>query len=134
MATANSQNVFTGFCSIGPAIKRNWTYYDIDLVKRDLMVAFNTRPGERVMRPDWGCKIWEYMMEPLTDGMTALVVSEAIRICGLDSRITVQSCNAYNAGSGIRVELTLSYQPFGVVDSFYVDFDARQTTASLGYN
>jgi phage baseplate assembly protein W len=132
MVTTNSQNIFYGFNSIGPATKRDWTYYDIELIKRDLMVAFNTRVGERVMRPDYGCKIWDYLMEPLTSGMRDLVVAEALRICRADTRVSVNSCNVYTLGAGIRVELTLLYEPFGVVDNFYVDFDARQD-AELGF-
>jgi phage baseplate assembly protein W len=132
MALANSQVVFSGYCSVGPATTRNWVFYDIDLVKRDLMFAFNTRVGERVMRPDWGCKIWDYLMEPLTNGMQDLIVSEATRICQLDSRVAIVSVNAYTAGAGVRVELTLSFNPYGVVDTFYVDFDTRQD-AELGF-
>ena len=133
MATYDSENIFKGFSTTGVALTKDWTYYDIELIKRDLMNHFNTRVGERVMRPDWGCKIWDYMMEPLTGGMRDLVVNEAIRICESDSRVTVKDVQVYTMGAGIRVELTLSYDPLAVVDTFYVDFDARQD-AELGFD
>lgn len=126
MAVNDSQNIFKGFSTVGAPLKKEWTFYDIELIKRDLMNHFNTRVGERVMRPDYGCKIWEYMMEPLTGGMRDLVVAEAIRICESDSRVSVDKVQVYTMGSGIRVEITLSYDPFSVIDTFYVDFDARQ--------
>jgi phage baseplate assembly protein W len=132
MITNSTVNVFRGFCTIGPPIKKNWTYYDIELVKRDLMFAFKTRVGERVMRPDYGCKIFEYLFEPFTPGIAELIVAEATRICELDSRLTVVNITAYTYGQGIRVELTLQYAPFGVIDTFYVDYDARQD-AELGF-
>ena len=132
MATANSQTVFVGYSSIGPSLQKDWTLYDIDLIKRDLINAFNTRVGERVMRPSYGCKIWDYIMEPLTAGMRDLIVSEATRICQSDSRVTVADMRVYTAGAGVRVEMTLNYEPFNVVDTFFVDFDARQN-AELGF-
>ncbi len=126
MATGNSQNIFTGFSTSGSSASKNWTYYDIDLIKRDLMNHFNTRVGERVMRPNFGCKIWDYMMEPLTPGMSDLIKQEAIRICESDSSVSINDVKVYTAGAGIRVELTLLFQPFAVIDTFAVDFEARQ--------
>jgi phage baseplate assembly protein W len=132
MPNADSQNIFKGFSSTGPGLSKDGTYYDIDLIKIDLMNAFNTRVGERVGRPDYGCRIWDYMMEPLTAGMRDLIVSEAIRICEADSRVEVSDVKVFTLGSGLRVEITLSYRPFDVVDTFYFDFDARQN-AELGF-
>lgn len=126
MSTTNSQNVFTGFSTTGSSSSKNWTFYDIDLIKKDLMNHFNTRVGERVMRPDFGCKIWDYMMEPLTSAMKDLVRNEAVRVCEYDSRVSVSSVKVYSAGSGIRIELTLTFNPFATVDSLIVNFEAPQ--------
>jgi phage baseplate assembly protein W len=132
MATANSQIFFTGFSTIGSTLTKNWTYYDIDLVKIDLLNAFNTRVGERVMRPSYGCKIWDYLMEPLTPSIVDLISQEATSICEADSRVNVNSVNVYQFGQGIRVELTLIFNPFGVIDTFTVDFESRQDS-ELGF-
>jgi len=132
MAIMKSQNYFVGFSTIGANLTKNWTYYDIDLIKRDLLNHFNTHMGERVMRPDFGCKIWDYMMEQLTPNMKDLVLKEALRVCESDSRVTVKNSEVYTYGNGIRIELTLLYNPYDVVDTFYVDFDTRQNT-NLGF-
>lgn len=132
MPTFDSQNIFKGFSTAGTTLSKDGTYYDIDIIKIDLMNHFNTRVGERVMRPDYGCRIWDYMMEPLTGGIRDLIVSEAVRVCESDSRVEVNDVKVFTMGSGIRVEITLNYIPFAVVDTFYVDFDARQD-AELGF-
>jgi len=132
MATGDSQNIFKGFSTSAGSLTKNWTYYDIELIKIDLMNHFNTRVGERVMRPDYGCKIWDYMMEPLNNGIRDLIVTEAIRICESDSRVSVTNVQVFKLGAGLRVEMTLSYDPFSVVETFFVDFDARQD-AELGF-
>lgn len=123
---ADSSIIFTGLSTAGATVSKQWTYHDIELIKRDLMNHFNTRVGERVMRPTWGCKIWDYLMEPLTPGIRDLIAGEAIRICENDSRVTVEDVQIISMASGVRVELTLRYKPFSVSETFYVDFEARQ--------
>ena len=128
-----AQNYFFGYSTVGRPIKKDWTYYDIELIKRDLLNYFNTRVGERVMRPDWGCKIWDYFMEPMTPAIQDLIIAEATRICQSDSRVTVVDISTASYANGLRVALTLSYAPMNVVQSFTVDFEARQAD-ELGFD
>lgn len=51
---------------------------DID---RSMAVVLATAPGERVMRPQFGCRIWDLLFEPVTAnllGLMAQVVREAL--------------------------------------------------------
>lgn len=48
---------------------------DIDASLRMVLV---TAPGERVMRPHFGCRIWELMFEPINANTLGLM-SEAVR-------------------------------------------------------
>jgi uncharacterized protein len=48
---------------------------------RSMAVILATAPGERVMRPDFGCKIWDLLFEPVTAnllGLMAQCVREAL--------------------------------------------------------
>ncbi len=48
---------------------------------RSMAVILATAPGERVMRPEFGCKIWDLLFEPITAnllGLMAQVVREAL--------------------------------------------------------
>jgi phage baseplate assembly protein W len=118
--------VFVGFSTANAVANPNTTLYDLALVNRDLYYAFYTKPGERVMRPDWGCKIWQYFMEQMTPALRDAIVTETIRICNLDSRLTVQNVDVFQLGNGIRVEMSLIYAPWNVVGNFYVNFENTQ--------
>lgn len=125
MAQTDSQNLFTGFSTASASLTKDWTLYDIELIKRDLYNHFNTRVGERVMMPKFGCRIWDYLMEPNSPAMRDLIAQEATRICEEDTRLSVQNVNVYSMGNGIRVEITLFYVPFQVSDTFVADFNQR---------
>ncbi|HEY2811890.1 MAG TPA: GPW/gp25 family protein [Acidimicrobiales bacterium] len=48
---------------------------------RSIRVVLATAPGERVMRPQFGCRIWELLFEPVnanTLGLMAQAVREAV--------------------------------------------------------
>lgn len=48
---------------------------DID---RSMAVVLSTAPGERVMRPEFGCKIWDLLFEPVTANLLGLM-AQAVR-------------------------------------------------------
>lgn len=61
-------------------------------VEQSIRVILGTRPGERVMRPEFGCRAQELLFEPRTVATEALMkryVSEALR--RWEPRINVQS-------------------------------------------
>ena len=45
---------------------------------RSIRVVLLTAPGERVMRPQFGCRIWDLLFEPVTPNLLGLI-SEAVR-------------------------------------------------------
>jgi phage baseplate assembly protein W len=48
---------------------------------RSIHVILATAPGERVMRPEFGCRIWDLLFEPLnanTFGLIAQAVRDAV--------------------------------------------------------
>ncbi len=58
-------------------------------------MVISTAPGERVMRPDFGCRIWDQLFEPVnTDTMAAMeqAVIEAIQMW--EPRVTVSTVTA----------------------------------------
>jgi len=126
MNARNPKRLFVGFSTAETELTGNWRYYDTALIRRDLLNHFHTRLGERVMRPDFGCRVWDYMMEPLNAENVEAVTTEVRRVCESDSRVTVSDIAVSTLDSGIRVEVELIYAPLGVVDTFSVDFENRE--------
>lgn len=130
--TANTQlkRYFVGFSTQNSAVTGVRTLYDINLINVDLMTAFQTRVGERIMRPDWGCRLWDYLMEPFTLTLQNQIITESLRICGLDTRVVVINdvVQVFQLGQGFRIEINLSYQPWRVIGAFYANFEQAELT------
>jgi phage baseplate assembly protein W len=124
------KTTFTGFSTIGSTQRRSFKLYDVALIRQDLMNHFHTRIGERVMRPEYGCRIWDYLMEPFSPTIRSLCASEAQRICESDPRVTVAGIEISSLDHAIRVEITLDYKPDNVIGSFVIDFEIRQGASS----
>ena len=46
---------------------------EIELIEQSLTILLNTRPGERVMRPDYGCALDDVMFEPANTSLLTYI-------------------------------------------------------------
>jgi phage baseplate assembly protein W len=123
-------NTFIGFSTSNLASgRRSWVLYDVELIKRDLYNHFYTRIGERVMRPEFGSRLWEFIMEPNLASMRGLIVSEVERVIRLDSRLEVKNVRLFDNGNQVTITCELLYRPFETIENFSLEFDKRQEVA-----
>ena len=75
-----------------------------------LTMIIATAPGERVMRPDFGCAVWQHLFEPI-DARTIGLMEQAVReaVARWEPRVELESVVGMPAGPGV-VELNLSYR------------------------
>lgn len=124
--TLSSRPRFIGFSTIDSRRIGDWRLYDAALVRRDLLNHFHTRIGERVMRPEFGCRIWDYLMEPMTPENERAIVEEARRVVLFDPRCEVVQITTNIYDNAIRVSFLLNYAPLGVQDSFAINFERSE--------
>ena len=58
---------------------------------RSIRVVIATAPGERVMRPEFGCRVWELLFEPVTANLVGQM-AQAVRdaLAQWEPRVTVE--------------------------------------------
>ncbi len=58
---------------------------------RSIEIVLMTAPGERLMRPQFGCRIWDLLFEPITGNLLGLI-AEAVRdaLAQWEPRIVVE--------------------------------------------
>lgn len=129
MSQTLRSRLFVGYSSVDTSIKQT-QYTDLELIKRDLINHLYTRKGERVMRPDFGCIIWDLLFEPMTPDVINLMVEDATQIVELDGRVQIQNINLVEYDHGIQLQMNLLYTPLNIVEAFSLDFD-RRTVESI---
>ena len=84
---------------------------DVDDIQSSLVILLTTRPGERVMRPDYGCNLDELLFEPLTTTFKTYIkdlVSTAILY--YEPRIEVNSIELDDTGElEGRIVISIDY-------------------------
>lgn len=125
-----AERTFVGFStSAEKSGRRSWVLFDTDLIKRDLYNHFYTRIGERVMRPEFGCRIWDYIMEPNVEQVRTDIFAEVERVIRLDIRLDVRELKMFEREHTIIIMCTLVYRPFQTSELFQLEFDKRQGVA-----
>ena len=84
----------------------------VDDIDRGIRVVLSTAPGERVMRPAFGCKIWELMFESINANSLGLM-EEATReaLARWEPRIEVVTVNATpDEAQGGVVRIAIAYR------------------------
>lgn len=119
---------FIGFNTINQPKK--FTLLDFDLVKRDLLNAFNIRQGELVGRPGYGCNIWNYLFENQTQDTERAIVNEVQRVAGGDPRLYIQSIQLFPQQNGILVQIDLSLVPSTDAERLSIFFNEQTRNAT----
>lgn len=103
---------------------------DFDLIKRDLLNAFNIRPGELPGRPSYGSTVFNYVFEPQTQQTQQEIINEIQRVAGGDPRIFVSDLQCYPQENGLLIELQIQVIPSKNAERLAIFFDQQQRTAS----
>jgi phage baseplate assembly protein W len=103
---------------------------DSELIRADLLNNFNTRQGERVMQPNFGCLIWNFLFDPFTDEARLNVIENLKDIVNSDPRVVAKKVNVNEYEHGLQVELELVYADIDQTETMIVNFDQRTEEAS----
>lgn len=116
-----SKELFKGFTTYRRSKK--FTAVDFELVKQDVFNHFSMRRGEKLMRPEFGCKIWEYLFEAFDSNLVEAVEEECRRVCETDPRIRLENVRVEVYDQGLLVQLSMVFTPLNLVDELYLKFD-----------
>ena len=115
----NTQNQFKKF-----------TLIDTELVKRDLLNAFNVRQGQLVGRPEYGTSLWDNLFESQTSETEAAITREIERVAGGDPRIQISEIQLFSQLNGILIQVEIMIVPSTTSEQLSIFFNQQSRTAS----
>jgi len=119
---------FIGFNTIDQ--NKKFTLIDFELIKRDLLNAFNIRQGQLVGRPGYGTVIWDYVFENQTQETERDITVEIQRVAGGDPRVYVSSVELFPQQNGMLIQLEITVVPSTDAERLSLFFDQQQRRAS----
>jgi phage baseplate assembly protein W len=120
---------FIGFNTIDQFKK--FTAVDVNLIKIDLLNAFNIRQGQLVGRPGYGTVLWDYVFENQTQETERQIIAEIQRVCGQDPRVSISDIELFPQQNGILIQLALFVAPSTDAERLSVFFNQQQRRATF---
>lgn len=120
---------FIGFNTQGQYKK--FTLTGFELIKRDLLNAFNIRQGQLPGRPGYGTVIWDFLFENQVEELQNSLQKEVQRVAGGDPRIYVNDVQTFPQQNGILIQVELTVVPSTDAERLSIFFDNQQRTASF---
>lgn len=99
-----------------------------DAVAQSILLILETEPGERLMRPDFGCGLRRFLMKPNTVATRALIQREVARaLKQWEPRVDVESVEVTPGDDPSLVAIRIDYvhtrdrRPGNLVYPFYLE-------------
>lgn len=103
-----------------------------DKVRQSIWIILDTEPGERLMRPTFGCGLRRYLMHPNTTATRALIQRDVERaLVNWEPRIELQEVRVNGAEDPALVAIQIMYRhrldgsPDNLVYPLYLDQGGR---------
>jgi phage baseplate assembly protein W len=119
---------FIGFNTINQFKK--FTVVDFELIKIDLLNAFNIQQGQLPGRPQYGTSIWSYVFENQTQETISNISGEIQRVCAQDPRLVVSEIDVFPQENGVLIQLLIQVVPSTDAERLAIFFDQEQRRAS----
>ena len=115
---------FVGFNTVGqPSPPYNLN--NIELIKRDIENTFATPLGSRVMLPNFGTRIYDYLFDPFDEYTKQAIISDAVNVIQSEPRVDLVSIDVNQEDQALNVIMVLLFKPESVTDNLIVTFSLK---------
>ena len=102
-----------------------YTMTNIELVKRDINNHFATPVGSRLMLPDFGSRIYDYLFDPFDEYTKNAIIEDAVRVINSEPRVELVSIDVFQEDQALTVAMDLLFKPESITDSLFVIFSLK---------
>ena len=113
---------------------KKFTLVDSELIKRDLLNAFNITQGQLPGRPGYGTILWSYLFESQDQTTLSKIISEVQRVAGGDPRVNLIDTQIFPQQNGVLIQLEIQFAPNTNTQLLSVFFDQQQRIANFAIN
>lgn len=122
LSSAKVSRSYRGFSTVNSE-NINFSLYDFELIKQDLINHFHIRQGEKLSDPTFGTIIWDMLYEPFTIEAQEAILENVTEIINYDPRLSADNVTVNTYEHGIQIECNLTYLPYNISESLVLRFD-----------
>lgn len=115
---------FVGFNTVD-RLQPPYSLTNIDIVKRDINNQFATPMGSRLMLPDFGSRIFDFLFDPFDEYTKNAIIEDAVRVVQSDPRVELTSIDVFQEDQALTIVMVLLFKPESITDSMYVTFSLK---------
>lgn len=115
---------FVGFNTVGQP-NPPYSLTNVDLVKQDINNQFATPMGSRVMLPNFGTRIYEYLFDPFDEYTKNTIIEDAVRVIQSDPRVSLVNIDVFQEDQALNIVMTLLFKPESITDNMFVTFSLK---------
>jgi phage baseplate assembly protein W len=113
---------------------KKFTLVDSELIKRDLLNAFNITQGQLPGRPGYGTTLWSFLFENQDQTTMSQIIKEVQRVAGGDPRLNLIDAEIFPQQNGVLIQLEVQFAPNTNAQLLSVFFDQQQRIANFALN
>lgn len=110
---------------------KKFTLVDTELIKRDLLNAFNITQGQLPGRPGYGTILWSFLFESQDQTTMSKIIGEVQRVAGGDPRLNLIDTQIFPQQNGVLIQLEIQFAPNTNAQLLSVFFDQQQRIANF---
>jgi len=114
--------VYRGISTVDPDV-RNFSLYDLALIKQDIINHFHIRKGEKINNASFGTIIWNVLFEPLTPVIKEAIANDVATILNTEKRVQVDALNIIEKEYGIQILVSVTYLRNNISETLQLNFD-----------
>jgi phage baseplate assembly protein W len=115
---------FVGFSTVGHP-NPPYSLTNLELVKRDILNQFATPIGSRLMLPNFGTYIYNYLFDPFDEFTKNKIVADAVNIVQSDPRVQLVNIDVFQEDQSLNIAINLYFVPESVTDNLFVTFSTK---------
>jgi len=122
VTTEKTSQIYRGTSTVNDQSK-NFSLYDIELIKQDVLNQFSIRKGEKIYNPNFGSVIWDLIHEPLTESTTEILENDVRQVLRSDPRIIVENITIFEQEHGIQISIEINFKDYNQLETMVYSFD-----------
>lgn len=122
VTTEKTSQIYRGTSTVNDQSK-NFSLYDIELIKQDVLNHFSIRKGEKIYNPNFGSVIWDLIHEPLTESTTEILENDVRQVLRSDPRIIVENITIFEQEHGIQISIEINFKDYNQLETMVYSFD-----------